>query len=141
MEKKYRAILNSPYPTSTQHPRMSLSDRAAQFSPFAALTGYDEAVKEAARLTEQQIELSEGERERLNRKLKIIQANLGSPEIIKFTYFVPDARKSGGTYLSCSGTVKKLDGHHGFLILTDHTKIEIKHILEMRSELFEKYDL
>lgn len=141
MEKKYHAILNFPHPTSTQHPRMSPSDRAAQFSPFAALTGYDGAVKEAARLTERQIELSESEKTRLNAKLEILQANLGRPEITKFTYFVPDQKKRGGAYLSCSGTVKKLDCPHGFIVLTDHTTIEIKQILAIESKLFEKYDL
>lgn len=140
MKQKYMHILNLSHPTSSQHPRMSASDRAAQFSPFAALTGYDGAVRETARLTDRRIELSEEEKERLNKKLEMIQANISHDEIIEFTYFVPDKKKNGGSYVSSSGKVKRLDSNQGLVVLTDHTVIELEQILSIEGKLFAKYD-
>lgn len=95
---KYDDIINLPHYTSSKRPRMAMIDRAAQFSPFAALTGYDAAVKETARLTEDRVELDEYQKSALNDRLQIVQERLSDTPVISITYFVPDERKSGGAY-------------------------------------------
>ena len=131
---RYDDIINLPHPTSANHPRMSLYDRAAQFSPFAALTGHDAAIKETARLTEQKIELSEDTISRLNEKLQIVADHLETE--VTITYFVPDERKSGGAYVSYTGIVRRIDDYEHTLIMTDKTVIPIEQISEVESELF-----
>ncbi|MGI6041302.1 MAG: hypothetical protein ACOYBH_03680 [Candidatus Alectryocaccobium sp.] len=131
---RYDDIINLPHPTSVNHPRMSLYDRAAQFSPFAALTGHDAAIKETARLTEQKIELSEDTISRLNEKLQIVADHLETE--VTITYFVPDERKSGGAYVSYTGIVRRIDDYEHTLIMTDKTVIPIEQISEIESELF-----
>ena len=108
-QHQYDDILNLPHPTSKNHPRMSLHDRAAQFSPFAALTGHEAAIKETARLTDDKQILSEDVIEKINGQLKIIAENIGAEQEITVTYFVPDSQKSGGAYVDCAGTVRKID--------------------------------
>ena len=131
---RYDDIINLPHPTSANHPRMPLYDRAAQFSPFAALTGHDEAIKEAARLTKKKIEPSEDMISRLNEKLQIVADNLGTE--VTITYYVPDERKSGGAYVSHTGTVRRIDDYEHTLVMTDKTVIPIEQISEIESELF-----
>ncbi len=131
---RYDDIINLPHPTSVNHPRMSLYDRAAQFSPFAALTGHDAAIKETARLTEQKIEQSEDMISLLNEKLQMVADNLGTE--VTITYFVPDERKSGGAYVSHTGTVRRIDDYEHTLVMTDKTVIPIEQISEIESELF-----
>ena len=130
----YDDIINLPHPTSVNHPRMSLYDRAAQFSPFAALTGHDAAIKETARLTEQKIEQSEDMISLLNEKLQMVADNLGTE--VTITYFVPDERKSGGAYVSHTGTVRRIDDYEHTLVMTDKSVIPIEQISEIESELF-----
>lgn len=132
----YDDIINLPHPTSQKHPRMSLYDRAAQFSPFAALTGHDAAIKETARFTEKQTEQSEDLISRLNEKLQIISDNPGTE--ITVTYFMPDERKTGGAYVSHTGIVKKLDAYEHTLVMEDITIIPISQISEIECTLFEK---
>ena len=93
---KYRDIINLPHKQSTKRPHMSLLDRAAQFAPFAALTGYDDAVKETARLTDEKIEMSEENLNVLNMKYQILVDRLDEEHEVVFTYFIPDGNKSGG---------------------------------------------
>lgn len=131
---RYGDIINLPHPTSVNHPRMSLYDRAAQFSPFAALTGHDAAIKETARLTEQKIEQSEDMISLLNEKLQMVADNLGTE--VTITYFVPDEQKSGGAYVSHTGTVRRIDDYEHTLVMTDKTVIPIEQISEIESELF-----
>lgn len=130
----YDDIINLPHPTSQKHPRMSLYDRAAQFSPFAALTGHDAAIKETARFTEKQTEQSEDIVSRLNEKLQIISDNPGTE--ITVTYFVPDERKMGGAYVSHTGIVKKIDDYEHTLVMEDRTIIPINQINEIECSLF-----
>ena len=111
-QHQYDDILNLPHPTSKNHPRMSLHDRAAQFSPFAALTGHEAAIKETARLTDDKQILSEDVIEKINGQLKIIAENIGAEQEITVTYFVPDSQKSGGAYVDCAGTVRKIDKYN-----------------------------
>lgn len=134
----YDDIINLPNPTSRNHPRMSLYDRAAQFSPFAALTGHDAAIKETARLTDKKVELDEDTLSRLNERLNIINENIGSEQIVTITYFVPDDRKSGGAYISHSGTVKRIDEYERTVIMTDKTEIPIEEISKIESDLFKE---
>lgn len=131
---RYDDIINLPHPTSVNHSRMSLYDRAAQFSPFAALTGHDAAIKETARLTEHKIELSEDTISRLNEKLQIVSDHLETE--VTITYFVPDERKFGGAYVSHTGTVRRIDDYEHTLVMTDKTVIPIEQISEIESELF-----
>lgn len=132
----YDDIINLPNPTSRNHPRMSLYDRAAQFSPFAALTGHDAAIKETARLTDKKQELSEDTIARLNERLNLIAENIGVEQIVAITYFVPDEKKSGGAYISHSGVVKRIDEYEHTVIMTDKTIIPIEQISQIEGEMF-----
>ena len=124
----YDDIINLPHPSSAKHPRMPMSDRAAQFSPFAALTGHGAAIEETARLTDRRIELTEEEKTVLDENLRLLLETGGEGMI---TYFLPDERKDGGAYVAKLGTIKKIDPLEGRVILTDRTAIPIKDILEI----------
>lgn len=103
---QYEDIINLPHHVSERHARMSMLDRVAQFSPFAALTGYDAAIEETARLTDAKIELDESEKDLLNKRLR---EALASGTHVRISYFLPDERKVGGAYVCITGKVKKLD--------------------------------
>ena len=135
-EHKYDDIINLPHPTSRNHPRMPLEDRAAQFAPFAALTGHEAAIKETARLTDEKEILSDEIISILNDKLNVIAKNLGTEQTVQITYFVPDEKKSGGAYVTHSGIVRKLDLYEHILIMTDGTVIPIGQISKIEGELF-----
>lgn len=126
--KNYDDIIHLPNPTSKNHPRMSLYERAAQFSPFAALTGHDDAIRETARLTDEKKELDEDTLTQLNEKLRVIRENIGSNEAVSITYFVPDERKSGGEYVTHFGTVRRIDEYEHTIIMNDKTQIPIEQI-------------
>ena len=106
---RYDDMLDLPHHQSSTRPHMSISNRAAQFSPFAALTGYDDEISETARLTDEKIELSENEKDRLDKKLRIIAEHLDQRPTVSITHFVRDARKDGGSYTTDTGVVKKID--------------------------------
>ncbi len=115
---------------------MSLHDRAAQFSPFAALTGHKAAINETARLTDEKQILSEDVIAKLNEQLNLIKENISTNPIVTITYFVPDDRKSGGAYISNTGVVKKINEYNHTVVLTDKTVIPIEQISEMQSDIF-----
>ena len=138
--RKYDDIINLPHHVSTSHRRMSLLERAAQFAPFAALSGYEEAVIETWRLTEKRRELDESEKEKLNARLQLIKDYLEAKPIVEITYFVPDERKSGGAYITVSGYVKKLNTYSSTLIMGDDTQIPINEIMNIKGELFKFLD-
>ena len=132
ISERYKDIINLPHHRSTKRPGMKIEDRAAQFSPFAALTGYDAVVTETARLTESRIELDECEREGIFLVLGRIEEKLerenAEPVNICVTYFKPDEKKEGGAYLTLEGSVKKLDKHNHRLIfheIEEHEMMEI----------------
>lgn len=132
--QSYDDIINLPHLTSVNHPRMSLYDRAAQFSPFAALTGHEDAIKEMARLTEQETELDEDEMVKLNEKLHTIKERAGDDAEVTITCFVPDEKKSGGAYISYTGSVKKIDVYAHTVVMADNTVIPIGQIREIVME-------
>ena len=127
----YEDIINMPHHVSEKHPQMSIEARAAQFAPFAALTGYSDAVKETARLTEKRIELDEEQKLQLNNKLRKMVENINTKTKITFTYFVYDDKKEGGKYVNKTGCVKKIDIDNHNIILTDKTKIPINEIINV----------
>lgn len=128
MSGKYDDIINLPHHVSEKHPQMSLHDRAAQFSPFAALTGYDDAVKETARLTDTIFELDEDEKSILDEKLK---RGLENKDEISVTYFIKDSKKEGGSYNTVSGRVKKIDEYLRTLVLNSGEEIPIDNIYDI----------
>ncbi len=136
MNEKYNDIINLPHYQSKKRPHMSLHDRAAQFSPFAALTGHDEAIKETARLTDEKAELSEAEKTILNEKFNFIFEHIYDQPEITVTYFIPDLLKSGGRYADFTGCVKKYDYYNRVLHFTDNTEIKIDNILEIEGSIF-----
>ena len=131
---KYDDIINLPHPVSETHPPMARADRAAQFSPFAALTGYDAAVRETARVTQPRVELDEGVKAELNRQLNQILERLPEQPQVSLTYFVPDARKSGGAYRTVTGQVKKMDGVARTLTLADRTVVPMEELVAVEFE-------
>ena len=128
---KYDDIIDMPHHVSSTHPHMSDMDRAAQFSPFAALTGYDDAVKETARLTEQRIELDEYEKEKIDSQLQYIKSTLQESQEIVITHFEKDALKDGGSYVMSDGHVKKIDEYENLIIMDDGEKINIYDIVKI----------
>lgn len=136
MNGPYDDIINLPHHVSETHPRMSAIDRAAQFSPFAALTGYSAAIKETARLTDRRIELDEHAKSVLDMKQRILSEVIDELPEITVTYFRPDRHKSGGEYLTVTGELKKINEYERALILTDGERIPFDDILDIESGLF-----
>lgn len=133
---RYSDLFNLPHPTSAKHPRMSAEARAAQFSPFAALTGYGDAVEETARWTDTQAGLGEAETAALDQKLRLLQELGGTAGEISVCYFRPDERKAGGAYVTATGRVKKIDLYAKALVLESGAAISIGRIYELRGECF-----
>ncbi len=140
MSNQYDEIMGLPHHVSKTRPQMPMSDRAAQFAPFAALTGYDSAIKETGRLTDDKIELEESSLNVLNAKIQLLRENLADAPEITFTYFKPDERKAGGAYLTTTGTVKKLDDYERLIVLQNGTKLPMDDILDMEGDLFSILD-
>ena len=140
MNKNYDDIINLPHHVSKKRPQMSIEQRSAQFAPFAALTGYEEAVKETARRTDKRIELEEGQKEILNNKLLYILENIEAKLEITFTYFIPDNKKSGGKYIDKTGIVRKIDMVEQYIQFIDKSKIDINDIIEIETDLFKNLD-
>ena len=134
MTGSYTDILNLPHPTSKKHPRMTRTARAAQFAPFAALTGYNEAIKETSRLTDEQLDLDDTEKDQLNEKLQLLRQNLPRQLPITITFFIPDTQKTGGSYQTITGSVKKIQEYERRLIMTDGTIIPLDAIIGLYGE-------
>lgn len=127
----YEELLHLPHPVSKKHPQMSRYDRAAQFSPFAALTGHEAAVQEAARVTEEKVELDEGEKERLNEILyALLEKYQGHPDV-SITYFCPDDRKSGGAYRMVKGKIRKIDENKKIMYLENQIQIRMDQVMKI----------
>jgi len=137
MSSKYDDILRLPHPTSVKHPRMSISDRAAIFSPFAALTGHSAAIMETARLTQQRIELDEDSKAKLDLKQQMLVEVIDLQPEITVTWFQPDERKDGGSYTTTTGRLKKVDALTRVMVLTDGMEIPLDDVLDIESEWFQ----
>lgn len=141
MTDKYDDIINLPHHVSTKHPRMSDLNRAAQFAPFAALSGHDAAVKETARLADERVELDEYMKDILSNKLQLIADQLTEQPEVVITYFQPDQKKDGGAYITSTGTVKKIDNYNRIVVMIDGTEIPIEEIINIEGHIFENiYD-
>lgn len=134
--KNYDDIIRLPCPTSRRHPRMPEADRAAQFAPFAALTGYDSAIDETARFTSEKTELGEDMRENLDRKRAFLAEIVDEKPEISVTYFVPDKRKNGGEYKTVQGQLARIDEYEQVIILMDGKKIPTVEVYDIESDLF-----
>lgn len=133
---KYDDIINLERPISKKHIPMSIENRAAQFAPFSALTGYNEAVKETARITDSKKVLSEGIKEVINEKLNYIKNNIKSIGDVTITYFLKDKKKSGGKYVNVTGLVKKIDTNNLLVYMVNGTIISFDDISNIDSEIF-----
>lgn len=133
---KYDDIIHLPHHVSARHPQMSLRNRAAQFAPFAALTGHREAVRETARLTDSFQELNEDQKALLDERLRLIQEHLSENPEIEAVYFQPDSRKSGGAYVTFRGAVKKIDLYRRQILFTDGTALPTERLRSIEGRLF-----
>ncbi len=131
MTSRYDDIINLPHHVSPTRKRMSMHDRAAQFAPFAALVGYDDAVAETAHLTETRPELDEQEQRAINECLAYIADHIHEQPEVRIKYFVPDEHKSGGAFIEVSGKVKKISATDGTIVLTDGCKIRLSDIIDL----------
>jgi hypothetical protein len=130
-KQKYDDILHLPHHVSRSHPHMPRADRAAQFSPFAALTGYKEAIGETGRRTENRMELEEDMKIILDEKLRMLQEQAAEHPKAAITYFLPDERKEGGTYSTVHDCIKKIDPYRQVLVMQDGTEIPLADIIEI----------
>lgn len=137
MSGPYDDLLHLPHPTSAKHPRMPLADRAAIFSPFAALSGHGDAIRETARLTERRMELDEDAKAELDRRQAVLLEHLGEQPEVTVTWFRPDERKEGGAYLTTTGRLKKIDALGRRLVLLDGTGIPLEDVADLESECFQ----
>ena len=128
---KYDDIIHLPHHVSATRPHMPVLDRAAQFMPFRALTGYEDAVQETARLTDEKVELTEDEKAILDAKLQRLAEAISAQPRVAVTCFQPDKRKAGGAYVNVTGQLKKIDDHEGTIILTGGERIRIEDILDI----------
>ena len=128
---KYDDIIHLPHPVSSKHARMSRIDRAAQFSPFAALTGYDAVITETGRLTDSSIELDESRKEVLNERLRYVLSVLSQQPRVRITYFREDERKAGGSYVTTTGRMKKVDHYNQKILLTDGQTIPLGEVFSV----------
>lgn len=125
----YTDIIDLPHHVSAAHPHMPIQDRAAQFAPFAALTGHNTAIQETARLTAERVELTDDAKRELDEQLHDLSTLLPQLPTATFTYFQPDAAKDGGAYVTISGAVKKIDSYKNAVILTDGTILSIAEMI------------
>ena len=131
MTGPYDDMLNLPHPTSRRHPRMSRSDRAAQFAPFAALSGHGAAIAETARLTEQRVELDEDVKAALDFKQQMLMDQIGEHPDVVVTWFQPDGKKEGGRYVTMTGRLKRIDEVERVLVMEDRTTVPLDDIISI----------
>lgn len=136
MNNKYDEIANLPHHVSETRPQMPMSDRAAQFAPFAALTGYDSAIRETGRLTDERIELDEEALTALNLRYRLLMDALGKEPKVEITFFKPDERKSGGEYVTVIGAVKNIDDFERLITMQGGMKIPMNDVLSIDGEMF-----
>ena len=138
MKDSYEDIIHGPRPISKTRRKMALLDRAAQFSPFAALSGYEAAIKETARITEEKVELDEYVLGALSRKLQILADRLAEAPEVSITHFQPDSKKPGGRYITALGQVQKIKEYERIVVLSDGREIPIEEIVKIDGEIFDR---
>lgn len=131
---RYEKFINKEYNGSKRKNKMSVSDRAAQFASFAALTGHSDAIKETARLTDSKTELDEYEKAAVNDRLNLIMSEIDIHPLVEVTYFVSDVKKQGGSYVSYAGNLRRIDDVMRLLIFSDGTEINIDDIIDITSD-------
>ena len=136
MNRKYNEIMGLPHHVSKTRPQMPMSNRAVQFAPFAALTGYDAAIKETGRLTDERIELDVEALSALDMKYQLLMDAFDDAPEVAITYFQPDERKAGGKYITATGAVKKVDDFERRITMQDGAKIPMDDVLSIEGELF-----
>lgn len=139
MDNNYDDIINLSVPVSSKHPRMSRENRAAQFAPYAALKGHNLVIKEAGRLTDGRIELDDYEKDEINRRIQIISERIDEKDELEITYFVPDGKKSGGSYRTTKGTVRKINDYEPMIVLESGEKIPMDYIIFIDADIFNFY--
>ena len=139
-DRKYDDIINLPHHVSKKHPQMSLYARSAQFAPFAALTGYEEAIKEIARETSARIEIDEEMKSVLDSKLQILLEKISIKPELSITYFIPYSSKDGGQYVTTEGIIKKIDMYNQYIYLEDSTEIPINEIIDISGDVFKLFE-
>lgn len=138
MNDNYDDIINLPHHVSKVHPQMSMLARAAQFAPFAALTGHGAAIAETARLTDDERELGEENTTILNRKMALLKSRLHEHPSVCITFFMPDERKTGGSYQTTSGYINKIDDYEQTILMSNGILIPIQHIFDIDGALFDE---
>lgn len=128
MREKYDDIIDLPHPNPRNHIRMKVSSRAAQFAPFAALTGHSEAIMEFARLTDEKIELDESMKSSINKKILLLQSKLKEKPLVTITFFCLDKKKAGGTYVSSTGHINKILDYEHVIIMSNNSVIHMDNI-------------
>ena len=139
-DRQYDDIINLPHHISKKHPPMSLYARSAQFAPFAALTGYEEAVTETAREVGKRIDIDDELKNILDSKIQLLSEQIKNKNEIVFTYFIPDLTKDGGAYINATGIIKKIDTIKQIIILEDKTEIPINEIIDISGDIFKIYE-
>lgn len=135
MTGTYDDIISLPHPTSAKHPRMPLPDRAAQFAPFAALSGHSAAIAETARQTDRRLELDEDVKAELDRRQSILAESIAEQPELTVTWFRPDQKKDGGAYVTKTERLKRIDALTRTLILTNGVSIPLDEIIDLQSDL------
>ena len=140
MSGPYDDMIDLPHPSSKKHPRMSIRDRAAIFSPFAALSGHGAAIVETARLTDRRMELDEDTKEELDQKQAVMMEHIEEQPEVTVTWFQPDERKEGGAYLTVTGRLKKIDEAERTLTLLDGMSILLEDVVGIESDYFQNQE-
>lgn len=135
MTEDFSDIINLPHHQSKRHPQMPMKERAAQFAPFAALTGYGSAISEVARLTEEQVPLGDDDNDRLNRLVTHIADRISEQPSVTVVYFKPDSRKQGGSYETITGRLKRIDDYEQQLVMLDGTAIPFENIMDISQNI------
>ncbi len=138
---KYQSIIDLEHHTSTIHPRMPISTRVAIFAPFAALTGYEDAINETGRITEQKRNISDENRQIINERLRYIKDNIHKNYQISITYFIEDPTKEGGRYQTINNYIKKIDEYNQLVVLGNNQKIFLSEIISLSGSIFDKYNI
>lgn len=134
-EHKYDDIIHLKHHVSKVHKQMSLENRSAQFAPFAALTGYEDEVKETERTTVEKIEIDQEWKAILDKKIQLVQSKIKEQPEIEITYFIPDNKKQGGKYQKVVGNIKQIDNYNKYIILTNNIRISIDEIIDISGKI------